>query len=175
MQLTTNSKKLIIAIVATTILGIILAAPSTPELPSESVANTSGQSATQDFLLDPTTVKSLTNLTQNIQLHDLNDTQQYRGYVQGVGYSSYQLLAEQGQKIHFQLEASDNIEMLLYGTNIVPLSNNTEYTIPENGLYDLRILYKPSVELEQAKKSSAPESYRIAFTLKAKASARPQQ
>lgn len=175
MQLTANSKKLIIAIVAITILGIILAAPSTPELPSESVANTSGQSAGQDFLLDPTTIKSLTNLTQNIQLNDLNDTQQYRGYVQGVGYSSYQLLAEQGQKILFQLEASDNIEMLLYGTNIVPLSNNMEYTIPENGLYDLRILYKPSVELEQAKKSSAPESYRIAFTLKARAPATTQQ
>ncbi len=152
MQLTTNSKKLIVAIVAMTILGVILASPSAPELPSESIANTSGQSTGQDFLLDPTTVKSLTNLTQNIQLTEVNDTQQYRGYIQGVGYSSYQLLAEQGQKIHFQLDASDNIEMLLYGSNIVPLTNNAEYTIPENGLYDLRILYKPSVELEQAKK-----------------------
>lgn len=175
MPLTTNSKKLIIAIAAFTILGVILTAPSAPETPSESVANTSGQSTGQDFVLDPTTVKSLTNLTQNIQLSEVNDTQQYRGYVQGVGYSSYQLFAERGQKILFQLDASEKIEMLLYGTNIVPLDNNTEYSIPENGLYDLRILYKPSVELEQAKKTSAPEAYRIAFTLKAKAPATTQQ
>lgn len=170
MQLTTNSKKLIITIVALTGLGVILAAPDDPvEKPTESVANTSGQSTEQNYLLDPTTIKSLTNLTQNVQFTEPNVTQQYRGYIQGVGYSSYQFHAEQGQIIRFHLEAPNTIEMLLYGTSVVPLTNDMEYTVPENGLYDLRILYKPSVENEQSKKPSAPEAYHIGFTLVNKA------
>lgn len=166
MQLTTNSKKLIIAIIALTGLGVILTSPDEPvEKPTESVANTSGQSTEQNFLLDPTTIKSLTNLTQNVQFGEPNITQQYRGYIQGVGYSSYQFHAEQGQVIRFHLEAPNTIEMLLYGANVVPLKNDMEYTIPENGLYDLRILYKPSVENEQSKNPSPPEAYHIGFTL----------
>lgn len=166
MQLSVNSKKLIVAISALTVLGVIIATPETPkEPPKESIATASGQSAQQNFVLDPTTIKSLTNLTQNVQLKELNTTQQYRGYIQGVGYSSYLFLAKQGQKIHFHLEAPNTIEMLLYGANIVPINNDNEYTIPENGLYDLRVLYKPSVEAEQAQKATEPEAYKIAFTL----------
>lgn len=166
MQLSANSKKLIIAIAALTILGVIVSSPESPEEPpKESIATASGQSSQHDFVLDPTTIKSLTNLTQNVQLKELNITQQYRGYIQGVGYSSYLILAEQGQKIRFQLDAPNTIEMLLYGANIVPINNNMEYTIPESGLYDLRVLYKPSVEAEQAKKATEPEAYKIAFTL----------
>lgn len=166
MQLTTNSKKLIIAIVALTGLGVLLTAPSEPvEKPTESVANTSGQSTEQNFLLDPTTIKSLTNLTQTVQFVEPNVAQQYRGYIQGVGYSSYQFHAEKDQVIRFHLEAPNTIEMLLYGANVVPLNNDTEYVIPENGLYDLRILYKPSVENQQARKPSPPQAYKIGFTL----------
>lgn len=166
MPLTTNSKKLIITIAALTGLGVILTSPDEPvEKTTTSVANTSGQSAGQNLLLDPTTIKSLTNLTQNIQFNEPNITQQYRGYIQGVGYSSYLFHAEQGQVIRFHLNAPNTIEMLLYGTNIVALSNDKEYIIPENGFYDLRILYKPSVENEQSKKPSPPEAYQISFTL----------
>ncbi|ETD73140.1 hypothetical protein V757_00110 [Pelistega indica] len=170
MQLTSNSKKLIIAIAAVTVLGVILTQPSadnSSEQPSESIANTSGQSLNQNNALDPTTIKSLTNLTQHVEFLDHQTAVQYRGYIQGVGYSSYQFLAEQGQQLLIELEASDKIELLLYGNTIAPIKSGVPYTIPDNGLYDLRVLYKPDIEAAQAQKATSPEMYRISFTLKA--------
>ncbi|NEN75229.1 hypothetical protein F9B74_02655 [Pelistega sp. NLN82] len=167
MQLSNNSKKLIIAIMAMTGLGVLLTSPNPTEPAHESIATASDQSIYQANMLDPTTIKSLTNLTQHIIIDTVGMPLRYRGYIQGVGYSSYQFLGEKGQKIIFSLEAPSNMEMILYGTTIVPISNNMEYTLPENGSYDLRILYKPSIELQQTKKSSDPEAYYITFTLQA--------
>lgn len=162
MQLSPLSKKLIPTIAVLTFIGVILATPPTPTTGSQILLNDTTPVAAQ---LDPATIKSLTNLTQHLTLQEPGQALQYRGYVQGVGYSSYQFLAQQNQKVHIKLDASDVIEMILYGQQVVPLKNDTEYLIPENGLYDLRVLYKIPVEEQQDRAVTEPVPYRIDFTL----------
>ena len=162
MRLSPLSKKLIPAIAVMTFIGVILATPQSPSSQAHIPVNNDVPIAAQ---LDPATIKSLTNLTQHFTLHDPNKTLQYRGYVQGVGYSSYQFLAQQNQRVLIQLDAPDVIEMILYGPQVVPLKNNTEYLIPDNGLYDLRVLYKIPIEEQQDRAVTDPVPYRIDFTL----------
>lgn len=162
MRLSPLSKKLIPTIAVLTFVGVILATPQAPSTQEQISINNDTPIAAQ---LDPAAIKSLTNLTQHFTLQDPGKTLQYRGYVQGVGYSSYQFLAQQNQQLHILLDASDVIEMILYGPQVVPLKNNTEYLIPENGLYDLRVLYKIPVEEQQDRAVTDPVPYRIDFTL----------
>ncbi len=165
MRLSPLSKKLIPAIAVITFIGVILATPQAPSSQEHIPVNNDVPIAAQ---LDPATIKSLTNLTQHFTLQEPGQTLQYRGYVQGVGYSSYQFLAQQNQQVQILLDAPDVIEMILYGPQVVPLKNNVDYTIPENGLYDLRVLYKIPIEEQQDKAVTAPVSYRIDFTLLAR-------
>ena len=59
--------------------------------------------------------------------------------------------------------------MFFYGQQVVPLKNNAEYVIPENGLYDLRVLFKIPIEEQQDRTVTEPVPYRIDFTLQAQA------
>lgn len=164
MRLSPLSKKLIPSIAVLTFIGVILATPQESTHENQIPINNTTPVAAQ---LDPATIKSLTNLTQHFSLQEPGQTLQYRGYVQGVGYSSYQFLAQKNQTVHIKLEASDVIEMILYGQQVVPLKNNAEYVIPENGLYDLRVLFKIPIEEQQDRATTEPVPYRIDFTLQA--------
>lgn len=162
MYLSPLSKKLIPAIAVLTFIGVILTTPQEPNTSNQIPIDSTTPVAAQ---LDPATVKSLTNLTQHLSLQEAGQTLQYRGFIQGVGYSSYQFLAQQNQHIQITLDAPDAIEMILYGQQVVPLKNKAEYVIPENGLYDLRVLYKIAIEERQDQAVTAPVPYRIDFTL----------
>lgn len=96
-------------------------------------------------------VNSLTNMTQNVTFMPGQAAEIFTGYIMGAGYSAYQFRAAQNQTLRVNLKADNTIDLVLFGPETQILERDTDFTIPLDGLYELRVMFKEEIELQQEK------------------------
>ncbi|WP_156929896.1 hypothetical protein [Brackiella oedipodis] len=140
---------------------------STEQTP-EPVQSAASSQTTQEQ--DDVIIKSLTNNTQNV-VFEPHNTLSYVGYIEGAGYGSYQFYAQHNQRFTASLaDQSNKFEMIMFGPETQVIKSGKSYTIPANGLYELRVVFKNDVERkqeqDQARDKSVPQIYNITLSLK---------
>ncbi|GEM_PF-567714 len=119
---------------------------------------------------DEAIINSLTNMTQNVSFSQEEPAMVYTGYIMGAGYSAYQFRASQNQTLRVNLKGDDFLDMVLFGPETKTLEQDTDFIIPVDGLYELRVMFKENMEDLQEKaaldNTAQAVPYTITLTLK---------
>ncbi|MDY0272812.1 MAG: hypothetical protein RBR37_09900 [Advenella sp.] len=115
-------------------------------------------------------INSLTNMTQNVSFSPEESAMVYTGYIMGAGYSAYQFRATQDQILRVSLRGDDFLDMVLFGPETKTLDRDTDFSIPLDGLYELRVLFREDMQILQEKaaldNTAQAVPYTITLTLK---------
>ncbi len=164
MRVNSFSKQFIALIALVTVLSVIIVgyvekqvveAPDAP-VPAKQAAEEKHNEAL---------INSLTNMTQSVRFPLNEHSIIYTGYIMGAGYSSYQFRAFKDQKLKVNLKGDPSIELALFGQETYSLQRDTEYVIPSEGLYELRVLFKTDMESRQEQAAIAHKATPVPYTV----------
>ncbi|MFV9473568.1 hypothetical protein ACM5Q9_03970 [Advenella sp. RU8] len=110
-------------------------------------------------------INSLTNMTQNVSFSPEEPAMIYTGYIMGAGYSAYQFRATQDQVLRVNLKGDDFLDMVLFGPETKILERDTDFIIPVDGLYELRVMFKENMEVQQEKAALDNAAQAIPYTI----------
>lgn len=177
MRITPLSKKIIVIIFAVTFTLVVLAGlmPQGERLPEEIPAATTEVDeieALNEQKQEEILVRSLTNFSHDID-SDLSSEIQYTGYIKGAGSAIFRLHAQAGQELIAKLEdeQSQLFELLLFSnisSGVVTVISGEPYSIPDNGLYELRIVFRSHIESIQAVEADNKQALPHLFNLSLK-------
>lgn len=169
MHFSTFSKVLIGIIIVFTVASVVVVGKLETHYASEAVKMQQEIELTSKKR-NEAIINSLTNMTQNVSFSDEEPAMVYTGYIMGAGYSAYQFRATQDQTLRVSLKGDDFLDIVLFGPETKVLERDADFIIPVEGLYELRVMFKESMEIQQEKaaleNSAQAVPYTITLTLK---------
>lgn len=176
MRITSLSKKLIVIVVAVTfalvaLVGLLPQGDKLPEEIPEAPTEIEDNEALNKQKQEEALVRSLTNFFHDLDSDALGEEETiYTGYIKGAGNAIFRFHAQADQKLVAELEdeQSQLFELLLFSSsesNVLTLISGEPYTIPDNGFYELRIVYRSHIEALQALEAENHQAVPQVFNL----------
>ncbi|GAA4418612.1 hypothetical protein GCM10011450_04360 [Advenella faeciporci] len=165
MHFSQSSKVLIGIILVFTVASVVIVGRLETHYASEAVKMQQASAKHNEAIIN-----SLTNMTQNVSFSKEEPAMIYTGYIMGAGYSAYQFRATQDQTLRVNLKGDDFLDIVLFGPETKILERDTDFIIPVEGLYELRVMFKENMEIQQEKAAldniAQAVPYTITLTLK---------
>lgn len=180
MRITSLSKKIIVVITAVTFALVALAGlvPQGEKVQKEALdvlTETKSSEVLNKQKQEQALIRSLTNFSHDIDEDALNNNETlYTGYIKGAGNAIFRFNAQAGQLLVAELAEAESqlFELLLfsnYTSSVLTLISGESYTIPDNGLYELRIVFRTHIESVQAVEAenhqAVPQIFNLTFKL----------
>ncbi|MGX9936296.1 hypothetical protein ACVFVO_12995 [Advenella kashmirensis] len=164
MRVNSFSKQFIALIALVTVLSVIIVGYIEQQV-VETVAQPVPAKQEAEQKHNEALINSLTNMTQSVRFPLNEHAIMYTGYILGAGYSSYQFRAFKDQKLKVNLKGDASIDLALFGQEAYSLQRDTEYVIPSEGLYELRVLFKTDMESRQEQAAIAHKATPVPYTI----------